>query len=100
MSDSEGQPAGLASNCAFVHAFCNVVNRDGNCFGRSTLTNPMFACVPLPLLLYAGYSWLRIGDPFAYSHAQALPMFSRLHVAPPWEGLISDIGVTLHSRVP
>ena len=63
---------------------------------RPRWTLAAIACVPLPLLLYAAYTWLRIGDPFAYSHAQALPMFSHLHVAPPWEGLISDIGATLH----
>ena len=27
-------------------AFCNVVSLDGSCFGRSTLTLPMFAWVP------------------------------------------------------
>ncbi len=53
---------------------------------RPKWTLAAIACVPLPLLVYAAYTWLRIGDPFAYSHAQALPMFSRLHVAPPWEG--------------
>jgi hypothetical protein len=62
---------------------------------RLRWTLAAIACVPLPLLLYAAYTWLRIGDPFAYSHAQALPMFSRLHVAPPWEGLVTDIGATL-----
>src|SRR6202167_1926833 len=41
--DAAGHPAALASNCAAVHAFCNVVNRDGNCLGRSTLTDAMFA---------------------------------------------------------
>ena len=43
---SAGQPAGFALNCAAVHAFCNVVNLDGSCFGRSTLTFAMFACAP------------------------------------------------------
>jgi hypothetical protein len=62
---------------------------------RLRWTLAAITCVPLPLLLYAAYTWLRIGDPFAYSHAQALPMFSRLHVAPPWEGLVTDIGATL-----
>ena len=37
-TDAAGQPAGLASNCAEVHAFCSVVNLDGSCFGRSTFT--------------------------------------------------------------
>ena len=35
-TDAAGQPAGLASNCAAVHAFCNVVNLEGSCLGRST----------------------------------------------------------------
>jgi len=41
--DAAGQAAGLASKTAAVHAFCNVVNLDGNCLGRSTLTRAMFA---------------------------------------------------------
>ena len=41
--DAAGQAAGLASKTAAVHAFCNVVNLDGNCLGRSTLTLEMFA---------------------------------------------------------
>src|SRR5258705_13510347 len=41
--DAAGQFAGLASNVPAGHACCNVVNRDGNCFGRSTLTLAMFA---------------------------------------------------------
>jgi hypothetical protein len=41
--DAAGQAAGLASKTAAVHAFCNVVNLDGSCFGRSTLTLEMFA---------------------------------------------------------
>ena len=44
--DSAGQPAGLASNCAVVHAFCSVVSREGSAFGSSTLTFAMSACVP------------------------------------------------------
>ena len=43
ITDAAGHPAGLASNCAAVHAFCNVVRRDGSCLGRSTLTFAMFA---------------------------------------------------------
>src|SRR5580700_7238793 len=46
MSDAAGQPAGLVLNCVSVHAFCNVVNRDGSCLGSSTLTRAMFAWVP------------------------------------------------------
>ena len=42
--ESAGQPAGLASNCADVHAFCSVVKRDGSCLGRSTLTDSTFDC--------------------------------------------------------
>ena len=30
INDGAGHPAGLELNCAAVHAFCNVVNRDGN----------------------------------------------------------------------
>ena len=45
-SDSAGQPAGLALNCASVHAFCSVVKREGSCLGRSTLTDLMFASPP------------------------------------------------------
>jgi hypothetical protein len=49
-SDEGGSaPVGVpfqVTNCAAVHAFCNVVNRDGNCFGNSTLTRAMFACEP------------------------------------------------------
>jgi len=41
--DAAGQAAGLASKTAEVQAFCNVVNLDGSCFGRSTLTLEMFA---------------------------------------------------------
>ena len=29
-TEASGQPAGFASNCAAVQAFCSVVNRDGN----------------------------------------------------------------------
>jgi hypothetical protein len=29
-----------------VHAFCNVVRREGSCLGSLTLTLAMFACVP------------------------------------------------------
>jgi len=54
------------------------------------------ACVPLPLLLYAAYTWYRLGDPFAYSHAQGLPMFNGLHLAPPWVGLWADIDAVTH----
>ena len=46
MIDAAGQFAGFASNVAAVHAFCNVVKRDGSCFGRSTLTSAMFASLP------------------------------------------------------
>ena len=35
-----------AWNCACVHAFCKVVNREGICFGSSTFTDAMFASVP------------------------------------------------------
>src|SRR6202167_3532688 len=48
--DAAGHPAAFASNCAAVQAFCSVVNRDGSCLGRSTLTKAMFAscpCAPL-----------------------------------------------------
>ena len=38
ITDGPGHAAGFASNCAFVQAFCSVVNRDGSCFGSSTLT--------------------------------------------------------------
>ena len=44
MIDAAGQPAGFASNCAAVHAFCSVVSREGSCLGSSTLTLAMFAC--------------------------------------------------------
>ncbi len=44
--DAAGQPAGFASNCAAVHAFCSVVSREGSCLGRSTLTCAMFASLP------------------------------------------------------
>ena len=46
MIDAAGQPAGFASNCAAVHAFCSVVRREGSCLGSSTLTLLMFAWVP------------------------------------------------------
>ena len=46
ITDAAGHPAGLALNCAAVHAFCNVVNREGSCLGRSTLTCLMFASCP------------------------------------------------------
>ena len=46
MNEADGQPAGLASNCAAVQAFCSVVNRDGSCIGSSTLTFVMFAWLP------------------------------------------------------
>ena len=42
-NESAGQPAGLASNCASVHAFWSVVNRDGSAFGSCRSTLPMFA---------------------------------------------------------
>ena len=42
-TEAAGQPAGFVSNWAEVHAFCNVVNLEGSCFGRSTLTREMFA---------------------------------------------------------
>src|ERR1039457_6336045 len=45
-TDAAGQPAGFVLNCAAVHAFCNVVRREGSCFGRSTLTEAMFDCAP------------------------------------------------------
>ena len=32
--EAAGQPAGLASNCAAEHAFCNVVSLDGSCLGE------------------------------------------------------------------
>ncbi len=44
--DPAGHEAGLALNVASVHAFCNVVSREGSCLGRFTLTERMFACVP------------------------------------------------------
>jgi hypothetical protein len=31
-----------------VHAFCNVFNGDGSCFGRDTLTRATFASFPGP----------------------------------------------------
>ena len=46
INDGAGHPAGFELNCAAVHAFCNVVNREGSCFGRSTLTCLMFASWP------------------------------------------------------
>ena len=46
MKEAGGQPAGFASNCLAVHAFCNVVKRDGSAIGSSTLTFAMFAWVP------------------------------------------------------
>ena len=42
--DAGGQFAGFASNTFAEHAFCNVVNLDGSCFGRSTLTDSIFDC--------------------------------------------------------
>lgn len=42
--------------------------------------------VPLPLLLYAAYMQVHIGDGLAFLHAQALPSF-RESVAWPWDGL-------------
>src|SRR5665811_2061051 len=41
--DSVEQPAGFCANVLSGQAFCNVLNRDGNCFGRSTLTLAIFA---------------------------------------------------------
>src|SRR3977135_2963339 len=38
MTDAAGHAPGFASNVAAGQAFCNVVNRDGSCLGRSTLT--------------------------------------------------------------
>ena len=38
ITEAAGHPAGLALNCAAVHAFCSVVSREGSCLGRSTLT--------------------------------------------------------------
>src|SRR5271154_1620923 len=46
ITDGVGHPAGFASNCAAVHAFCNVVSREGSCLGSSTLTIRMFAWLP------------------------------------------------------
>ena len=46
MNDAEGHPAGFASNCLSVHAFCRVVRREGSCNGNSTLTFAMFAWLP------------------------------------------------------
>jgi hypothetical protein len=51
--DAAEQAAGFALNVLSGHAFCNVVNLDGSCFGRSTLTFPMFAWEPNAALGYA-----------------------------------------------
>jgi hypothetical protein len=42
--------------------------------------------IPLPLLLYAAYMQVHIGDALAFLHAQALPSF-RESAAWPWDGL-------------
>ena len=44
ITDAAGQFDGFASNVAATHAFCSVVNREGSCLGRSTLTLAMFDC--------------------------------------------------------
>src|SRR5258708_6836555 len=44
--EAAGQLAGFASKTAVAHAFCSVVNLDGNNLGSSTLTLAMFACDP------------------------------------------------------
>jgi hypothetical protein len=58
------------------------------------------ACVPLPLALFAAYAWLHIGDPLAYAHAQALPIFGGLHPAFPWQGFWTDVNVVIHDPTP
>src|SRR5664280_607971 len=42
-NDPSGHPAGLALNCASVHAFCSVVSREGSDIGSCRLTLLMFA---------------------------------------------------------
>ena len=43
MNEPSGQPAGLALNCASVHAFCSVVKPDGSAVGSVRSTLWMFA---------------------------------------------------------
>jgi hypothetical protein len=44
--DWAGHAAGLVSKVLSTHAFCNVLNREGNCLGRLTLTERTFASDP------------------------------------------------------
>ena len=41
-ADAGGQAGGVRFEDLARHAFCNVVNLDGSCLGRSTLTRAMF----------------------------------------------------------
>jgi hypothetical protein len=43
ITDGVGHPAGFALNCAPVHAFCSVVNREGSCLGRLSFAAMKFA---------------------------------------------------------
>lgn len=47
----------------------------------------LIALVPLPIIAYAAFMALWVGDPLAYAHAQALPIFGT-HFAWPWTGAL------------
>lgn len=46
--------------------------------------------VPMPLVLFAAFLWVRTGDALAYIHAQASPSYNHI-LAPPWTGLVTDL---------
>lgn len=57
------------------------------------------ALVPLPLVLYATYMHIHIGDALAFLHAQSLPSFGE-SAAWPWDGLHTTWGTAASSTDP